>query len=277
MRIPPAVRSGSRISSCGPSGGGNAPSSGGAVRRAGASLATVTGRQSGAVESEPFSDRRRVAHAASPPSTSAMIPASANSAARVSRKASCRGGRPSGARYGHCEESASGSHWRSRRLSRLRSRFTWSGASTDGRVQAAITKLSAAISGARRRPRSAITSPSASPSRSHCRSVCSPAAATSRAASSGARSNTACSAWPGPVKTLLRRRAPSSMKPSSSGRPSSNGPRRAGTARPASRRGRPARRPRRAGKTPPRAAGNSPAAFADRPAQPQRILDRAIH
>ena len=219
MRIPPAVRSGSRISSCGPSGGGNAPSSGGAVRRAGASLATVTGRQSGAVESEPFSDRRKLAHAASLPSTSAMIPASANSAARVSRKASCRGGRPSGARYGHCEESASGSHWRSRRLSRLRSRFTWSGGNTAGRVQAATTKLSAAIRGARRRPRSAITSPSASPIRSHCRSVCPPAAATSRSASSGARSNTACSAWPGPVKTLLRRRAPSSMKPSSSRAP----------------------------------------------------------
>ena len=219
MRIPPAVRSGSRINSCGPSGGGNAPSSGGAVRRAGASLATVTGRQSGAVESEPFSDRRRVAHAASPPSNSAMIPASANSAARVSRKASCRGGRPSGARYGHCEESASGSHWRSRRLSRLLSRFNWSGGNTAGRVQAAITKLSAAISGARRRPRSAITSPSASPSRSHCRSVCSPTAATSRSASSGARSKTACSAWPGAVKTLLRRRAPSSTKPSSSRAP----------------------------------------------------------
>ena len=74
-------------------------------------------------------------------------------------------------------------------LSRLRSRFTWFGANTVGRVQAAITKLSAAISGARRQPRSAITSPSASPSRSHCCSVCSPAAATSRAASSGARSN----------------------------------------------------------------------------------------
>ena len=109
----------------------------------------------------------------------------------------------------------------SRRLSRLRSRFTWFGANTVGRVQAAITKLSAAISGARRQPRSAITSPSVSTSRSHCCSVCSPAAATSRAASSGARSNTACSAWPGPEKTLLRRRAPSSMKPSSSRKPGS--------------------------------------------------------
>ena len=147
-------------------------------------------------------------------------------------------------------------------LSRLRSRFTWSGASTDGRVQAAITKLSAAISGARRRPRSAITSPSASPSRSHCRSVSPPAAATSRAASSGARSNTACSAWPGPVKTLLRRRAPSSTKPSSS----AVAHHRTGPVEPEQRdqravAARPSRRPRRAGKTPLPAAGNSPAAF----------------
>ena len=219
MRTPPPVRSGSRISSCGARGGGKAPSSGGAVSRAGASLATVTGRQPGAVVSAPFSSRRRAAGAASPSSASAASPASANRAARVSRKASCRGARPSGASQGHCASPAPGSQDRSWRRSRRRSRFAWSGASTDGRVQAATRKVSAAISGARRRPRSAITSPRASPSRSHCLWVRVPAAATSRSASSGARSNTACRAWPGPLKTLLRRRAPSSTKPSSSRAP----------------------------------------------------------
>ena len=47
MRMPAPARSGSRTRIWVLSGGGNAPSSGGSVSRAGASLATVTGRQSG--------------------------------------------------------------------------------------------------------------------------------------------------------------------------------------------------------------------------------------
>ena len=58
MRTPPPLRSGSRTRSWGARGGGKAPASGGSVRRAGASLATVTGRQSGAVDAEPFTMRR---------------------------------------------------------------------------------------------------------------------------------------------------------------------------------------------------------------------------
>ena len=146
------VRSGSRISSCGPSGGGNAPSSGGAVSLAGASLATVTGRQSGvgrvrAVQQTPQARAHGVAA-----KRLCHDPGLGKQAPRGYRdKASCRGAIPSGARYGHCEDSlASGSHSRSRfRLSRLRSRFTWSGASTDGRVQAATLRSSRRPSAAR--------------------------------------------------------------------------------------------------------------------------------
>ena len=58
MRMPPPLRSGSRTSSWVLSGGGKAPASGGSVRRAGASLAAVTGRQSGAVDAAPFTIRR---------------------------------------------------------------------------------------------------------------------------------------------------------------------------------------------------------------------------
>ena len=58
MRTPPPLRSGSRTRSWVLSGGGKAPVSGGSVNLAGASLATVTGRQSGAVDAVPFTMRR---------------------------------------------------------------------------------------------------------------------------------------------------------------------------------------------------------------------------
>ena len=93
MRIPLPARIGSRTRSCGASGGGKAPSSGGSVARTGAeqgdpsSFTAVTGRQSGAVESGPLTRERMVLSAASSPRRSASRPLSSNSAPSASMSA----------------------------------------------------------------------------------------------------------------------------------------------------------------------------------------------
>ena len=109
MRMPAPVRSGSRTSSCGARGGGNAPASGGSVSRAGASLATVTGRQSGAVDDAPFTMRRMSRSAAPSLSLRPAIPVSASTAETASSSDSWRAHSPSSARWGHCASSADGS------------------------------------------------------------------------------------------------------------------------------------------------------------------------
>ena len=76
------------------SGGGKAPVSGGSVRRAGASLATVTGRQSGAVDAAPFTMRRMSRSARSSRSLRPSIPVSASTAERASSSASWRAPQP---------------------------------------------------------------------------------------------------------------------------------------------------------------------------------------
>ena len=101
MRTPPPARSGSRTRSWGASGGGKAPASGGSVSRAGASLAAVTGRQSGAVHAAPFTMRRMRRSASSSVSLRPTIPVSASTAESASSSASWRAHSPSSARWGH--------------------------------------------------------------------------------------------------------------------------------------------------------------------------------
>ena len=219
MRMPAPVRSGSRTRSCGASGGGNAPASGGSVSRAGASLATVTGRQSGDVQPAPFTMRRISRSAASSVSLRPATPVSASTAETASSSASWRAHSPSSARCGHCASPAAGSQSRSFRRNPLRSRSRRSRGSTEGRVQQATTRVSAAISGARRRARSASRSSRSSPSRRACRRAASACASARSPDSSGARSKTTCSAWPGWAKAVLRRSAATSTKRSSSSVP----------------------------------------------------------
>ena len=64
MRMPLPARTGSRTRICGASGGGKAPFSDGSISLAGASFAAVTGRQPGAVVSDPLSSTRMVRSAA---------------------------------------------------------------------------------------------------------------------------------------------------------------------------------------------------------------------
>ncbi len=219
MRTPPPLRSGSRTRSCGASGGGKAPVSGGSVRRAGASFATVTGRQSAAVDAVPFTMRRMSRSAWSSRSLRAAIPVSVNTAASASSSASWRAHNPSSARWGHCASPAAGSQSLSFLRSPLRSRSRRSRGSTDGRVQQATTRVSATMSGASLRARSASRSSRSSPRRPACLPTACPCPTASVCASSGARSKTTWSAWPGWAKAVLRRSAATSTKRSSSSVP----------------------------------------------------------